>query len=40
MAAMGQGFEKEYKPIKKNVSAYKKKFKKYKKLGAFIEKQS
>ena len=40
MAAMGQGFEKEYKPVKKNVSAYKKKFKKYKKLGAFIEKQS
>ena len=40
MAAMGQGFEKEYKPIKKNVSAYKRKFKKYKKLGAFIEKQS
>ena len=40
MTAMGQGFEKEYKPIKKNVSAYKKKFKKYKKLGAFIEKQS
>jgi L-ribulokinase len=40
MAAMGQGFEKEYKPIRKNVSAYKKKFKKYKKLGAFIEKQS
>jgi L-ribulokinase len=39
MAAMGQGFEKEYKPIKKNVSAYKKKFKKYKKLGTFIEKQ-
>jgi len=39
MAAMGQGFEKEYKPIKTNVSAYKKKFKKYKKLGAFIEKQ-
>ena len=40
MAAMGQGFEKEYKPIKKNVSAYKKKFKKYKKMGAYIEKQS
>ena len=40
MAAMGQGFEKEYKPIKKNVSVYKKKYKKYKKLGAFIEKQS
>ncbi len=40
MSAMGQGFEKEYKPFKKNVSVYKKKYKKYKKLGAFIEKQA
>ena len=35
MKAMGQGFDKEYKPIRKNVSLYKKRFKRYKKLGAF-----
>jgi len=35
MKAMGQGFDKEYKPIRKNVSIYKKRFKRYKKLGAF-----
>lgn len=35
MQAMGQGFDKEYKPIRKNVSLYKKRFKRYKKLGAF-----
>ncbi len=35
MQSMGQGFDKEYKPIRKNVSLYKKRFKRYKKLGAF-----
>ncbi len=35
MKAMGQGFDKEYKPIRKNVALYKKRFKRYKKLGAF-----
>lgn len=38
MQAMGQGFDKEYKPIRKNVAYYKKKFKRYKKLGAFAAK--
>jgi len=38
MKSMGQGFDKEYKPIRKNVSFYKKKFKRYKKLGAFAAK--
>lgn len=36
MKAMGQGFDKEYKPIRKNVALYKKRFKRYKKLGAFV----
>lgn len=35
MQAMGQGFDKEYKPIRKNVALYKKRYKRYKKLGAF-----
>lgn len=35
MKAMGQGFDKEYKPIRKNASIYKRRFKRYKKLGAF-----
>jgi len=39
MAAMGSGFDTTYKPIKKRVSFYKKRYKKYKKLGAFLEKQ-
>ncbi|MBN8686912.1 MAG: ribulokinase [Chitinophagales bacterium] len=38
MQAMGQGFDIEYKPIRKNVAYYKKKFKRYKKLGAFAAK--
>lgn len=38
MAAMGQGFDKTYKPIRKNVAYYKKKYKRYKKLGAFAAK--
>lgn len=35
MKAMGQGFDKEYKPIRKNAALYKKRYKRYKKLGAF-----
>jgi L-ribulokinase len=35
--AMGQGFEKEYTPIPKNVAVYKKLFKKYEALGKFTE---
>jgi L-ribulokinase len=38
MEAMGQGFDTTYKPIRKNVSYYKKRFKRYKKLGAFVSK--
>jgi L-ribulokinase len=38
MAAMGQGFDTTYKPTRKNVSYYKKRFKRYKKLGAFVSK--
>jgi L-ribulokinase len=39
MAAMGTGFDATYTPDKKKVNHYKKRYKKYKKLGAFIEKQ-
>lgn len=39
MAAMGTGFDAVYKPNRKKTSIYKKRYKKYKKLGAFIEKQ-
>lgn len=39
MAAMGSGFDTAYNPRKEKVSFYKKRYKKYKKLGAFIEKQ-
>lgn len=35
MQAMGQGFDKEYKPVRKLVAVYKKRYKRYKKLGAF-----
>lgn len=35
MQAMGQGFDKEYKPVRKQVAVYKKRYKRYKKLGAF-----
>lgn len=35
MQAMGQGFDKEYKPVRKQVAIYKKRYKRYKKLGAF-----
>jgi L-ribulokinase len=39
MVAMGSGFDMTYNPNKKKVSFYKKRYKRYKKLGAFIEKQ-
>jgi L-ribulokinase len=39
MAAMGCGFDKTYYPNRKKISFYKKRYKKYKKLGAFLEKQ-
>jgi L-ribulokinase len=39
MTAMGGGFDTAYNPQKKKVSFYKKRYKKYKKLGAFVEKQ-
>jgi L-ribulokinase len=39
MAAMGSGFDTSYNPNKKKVAFYKKRYKKYKKLGVFIEKQ-
>lgn len=38
MAAMGQGFDALYKPEKKKVSLYARRYKKYVKLGKFIEK--
>lgn len=38
MAAMGQGFDANYKPVKANTRLYKARYKKYKKLGKFIEK--
>lgn len=38
MAAMGQGFDAEYKPEKSKVKLYAKRYKKYIKLGKFIEK--
>ncbi len=40
MEAMGSGFEITYYPSKKRAAYFKKRFRKYKKLGAFIEKQS
>ena len=40
MEAMGSGFETTYYPNKKRAAYFKKRFKKYKKLGAFIEKQT
>lgn len=38
MIAMGQGFDAEYKPEKKQVSLYARRYKKYVKLGKYIEK--
>jgi len=37
MAAMGQGFDAEYKPDPKKVPVYAERFSRYKKLGQFIE---
>jgi L-ribulokinase len=37
--AMGNGFDKTYFPKKKNAAVYRKLYKKYVKLGAFMEKQ-
>ena len=37
MAAMGQRFDAEYRPNKKNVELYKRRYEKYKTLGKFIE---
>jgi len=37
MAAMGQGFDAEYKPNKEKVELYKKRYEKYKALGETIE---
>jgi L-ribulokinase len=39
MEAMGSGFDTAYNPNKKRAAFFKKRYKKYKKLGAFIEKQ-
>ena len=39
MEAMGSGFDTAYNPNKKRVAFYKKRYKKYKKLGSFVEKQ-
>lgn len=39
MAAMGQGFDAEYHPNKKNIEYYKKRYLQYKKLGAFLQEQ-
>ncbi|MBS1577130.1 MAG: ribulokinase, partial [Bacteroidetes bacterium] len=38
MTVMGQGFDTVYKPVKANTRLYKMRYKKYKKLGKFIEK--
>jgi L-ribulokinase len=37
--AMGGGFEREYKPDQTRAKKYEELFKKYKKIGAFIENQ-
>jgi L-ribulokinase len=39
MEAMGSGFDTAYNPNKKRVAFFKRRYKKYKKLGAFVEKQ-
>ncbi|HEV2831044.1 MAG TPA: ribulokinase [Hanamia sp.] len=39
MAAMGQGFEKEYFPDKNKVEIYAKRYQRYQELGEFTEKQ-
>ena len=40
MKSMGQGFDAEYQPNKKNVEYYNKRYEQYKKLGRFIENQN
>jgi L-ribulokinase len=40
MAAMGQGFDKEYVPNNTNVELYLKRYLKYQKLGSFIEQET
>jgi L-ribulokinase len=37
MIAMGQGFDAEYFPDKNKVEIYRRRFLKYKALGAFVE---
>ena len=39
MEAMGHGFDTAYNPDKKRAAFFKKRYKKYKKLGVFVEKQ-
>jgi L-ribulokinase len=39
MAAMGQGFEKEYFPDKNKAEIYAKRYQRYQQLGEFTEKQ-
>jgi len=39
MQAMGQGFDKEYQPDASKKNYYEKRFKQYKKLGGFIERE-
>jgi L-ribulokinase len=40
MAAMGQGFDAEYHPNKKNIEYYTNRYKQYKNLGIFIQQQN
>jgi L-ribulokinase len=37
--AMGNGFEKQYRPIPENVKRYAKLYAQYSKLGNFVEKE-
>lgn len=37
MAAMGGGFDKEYKPDKQHMDFYNKRYKRYLELGSYIE---
>ncbi len=39
MAAMGQGFDKEYKPDPSKTAVYNKKYQRYRRLGDFIVQQ-
>jgi len=40
MTAMGQGFDAEYKPNQERVTVYANRYKKYKQLGAFVERMN